>query len=82
MEITTKKQKDYYNDTTTLHTIKLEYLNLGNNFTFEHFEEALIESGYKILIEDYLDSQECTDEYIITAQGNYGTVTSLIHDNY
>ncbi len=67
---------EYYGEINTLHTIELSHLNLGNNFTSEHFKKALQENEEFEDLSEYLSHQDCNDNYIINAQGNYGKVST------
>tara|TARA_R110002020_G_scaffold177559_1_gene370324 strand:+ start:192 stop:485 length:294 start_codon:yes stop_codon:yes gene_type:complete len=69
---------DFNEHIATLHTIEVDYLNVGNNFTFEHFKSALKEHEQYEDIKDYIRSIHYLDEFKIIANGNYGKVDSSI----
>ena len=74
---------DFNEHITTLHTIEVDYLNVGNNFTFEHFKSALKKHEQYEDIKDYIRSIHYLDEFKIVANGNYGKVDSsiiLVHE--
>ena len=76
MKTTTKQETDSYNETRTIHAIELDYLNLGNNFTSTHFDNALKDHKEYQEVKDYLRMQDCNDDFLITASGNYGKVST------
>lgn len=82
MKIEIEHVTNAYNDKYNLHKIKLDYLNLGNNFTETHFKKALRENKNYNDIKEYLYSKDCSDEFVITARGNYSDVSSLIYTIY
>ena len=71
---------DKYNELTIHYDITLDQtINLGNNFTFEHFIEALKESGEWEELIECISETEIDSSISIIAKGNFGLVEL---DNY
>lgn len=76
LDISQEVNKNMEGENVSTFTITLKNpLDLGNNFTYEHFVDALKDNDEVVDIMHAVRRMEITSEVIITAQGNYGTVS-------
>ena len=59
-------------DSVTHVTINVSPLNLGNNYSYQHFIDAMAENPQTIV--DVYELIEIDDDITISAQGNYSLV--------
>lgn len=74
MKVKTTKETNKHDETVYFYQIELEYLDLGNNFTLNHFINSLIESEELHEVLECLGEAYENDYCSIYAKGNHSNV--------